>query len=171
MQVYVRWCLHSSARDSVSWTRLSGSLLTHILCFGILDITIWLNLYSIPLINTLILFIIQLGQLRLNPTGLGSKCGKWVERFSDFGKYKGNVRNHTTSLPTYRTLSKWGKWVDRLSDFGKYKGYIRNHSTSLPAYHTLSQVRGGSTSADLAVWILQKEWKYLFHCSTLLLQE
>ena len=86
---------------------------------------------------------LQLGQLRLNPPGLGSKCGKRVERFSDFGKYKGNVRNHTTSLPTYRTLSKWGKWVDRLSDFGKYKGYIRNHSTSLPAYRTLSQVRGG----------------------------
>ena len=85
------------------------------------------------------------------PPGLGSKCGKWVERFSDFGKYKGNFRNHTTSLPTYRTLSKWGKWVDRFSDFGKYKGYIRNHSTSLPAYRTLSQVRGGSTSADLAV--------------------
>ena len=70
---------------------------------------------------------------------------------SDFGKYKGNFRNHTTSLPTYRTLSKWGKWVDRLSDFGIYEGYIRNHSTSLPAYRTLSQVRGGSTSADLAV--------------------
>ena len=85
---------------------------------------------------------IQLGQLRLNPPGVGSKCGKRVERFSDFGKYKGNFRNHTTSLPTYRTLSKWGKWVDRLSDFGKYKGYIRNHSTSLPAYRTLSQVRG-----------------------------
>ena len=67
---------------------------------------------------------IQLGQLRLNPPGLGSKCSKWVEGFSDFGKYKGNFRNHTTSLPTYRTLSKWGKWVDRLSDFGKYKGYI-----------------------------------------------
>ena len=94
---------------------------------------------------------VQLGQLRLNPPGLGSKCGKRVERFSDFGKYKGNFRNHTTSLPTYRTLSKWGKWVDRLSDFGKYKGYIRNHSTSLPAYRTLRQVRGGSTSADLAV--------------------
>ena len=30
---------------------------------------------------------IQLGQLRLNPPKLG------VERFSDFGKYKGNVRN------------------------------------------------------------------------------
>ena len=82
---------------------------------------------------------------------LSSKCGKWVERFSDFGKYKGNFGNHITSLPTYRTLSKWGKWVDRLSDFGKYKGYIRNHSTSLPAYRTLSQVQGGSTSADLAV--------------------
>ena len=94
---------------------------------------------------------IQLGQLRLNPPGLGSKCGRRVERFSDFGKYKGNFRNHTTSLPTYRTLSKWGKWVDRLSDFGKYKGYIRNHSTSLPAYRTSSQVRGGSISADLAV--------------------
>ena len=84
---------------------------------------------------------------------LGSKCGKWVERFSDFGKYKGNFRNHTTSLPTYRTLSKWGKRVDRLSDCGRYKGYIRNHSTSLPAYRTLSQVRGGSTSADLAVFV------------------
>ena len=95
---------------------------------------------------------IQLGQLRLNPPGLGSKCSKQVERFSDFGKYKGNCRNHPTSLPTPRTLSKWGKWVDRLSDFGKYKGYIRNHSTSLPAYRTLSQVRGGSTSADLAVF-------------------
>ena len=44
-----------------------------------------------------LLFIIdtlQLGQLRLNPPGLGSKCGKWVERFSDFGKYKGYIRNH-----------------------------------------------------------------------------
>ena len=61
--------------------------------------------------------VIQLGQLRLNPPRLGSKCGKRVERFSDFGKYKGNFRNHTTSLPTYHTLSKWGKWVDRLSDF------------------------------------------------------
>ena len=61
---------------------------------------------------------IQLGQLRLNPPGLGSKCGKWVGRLSDFGKYKGNFRNHTTSLPIYRTFSKWGKWVDRLSDFG-----------------------------------------------------
>ena len=83
----------------------------------------------------------------MNPPGLGSKCGKWVERFSDFGKYKGNFRNHTTSLPTYRTLNKWGKWVDRLSDFGKYKEYIRSHSISLPAYRTLSQVQG----ADLAV--------------------
>ena len=27
---------------------------------------------------------IQLGQLRLNPPGLGSKCGKRVERLSDF---------------------------------------------------------------------------------------
>ena len=63
--------------------------------------------------------LIQLGQLRLKPPGLGSKCGKWV---------------------------------DRLSDFGKYKGYIRNHSTSLPAYRALSHVRGGSTSADLAVF-------------------
>ena len=87
----------------------------------------------------------------VEPPGLGSKCGKRVERFSDLGKYKGNFRNHTTSLPTYSTLSKWGKWEDRLSDFGKYKGYNRNHSTSLPAYRTLSQVRGGSTSADLAL--------------------
>ena len=100
-----------------------------------------------------------LGQLRLNPPGLGSKCSKWVERFSDFRKYKGNFRNHTTSLPAYCTLSKWGKWVDRLSDFGKYKGYIRNHSTSLPAYRTLSQVRGGSTSADLAVFLLLMPFK------------
>merc|ERR1712102_18848 len=99
-------------------------------------------------------FLIQLSQLRLNPPRLGLKCGKRVERFSDFGKYKGNFRNHTTSLQTYRTLSKWGKWVDRLSDFGKYKGYIRNHPTSLPAYRTLSQVRGGSTSADLAVYAM-----------------
>ena len=90
----------------------------------------------------MIIFSKQLGQLRLNPPGLG---------FSDFGKYKGNFINHKTSLPTYRTLRKWGKWVDRLSDFGKYKGYIRIHSTSLPAYPTLSQVQGGSTSADLAV--------------------
>ena len=45
----------------------------------------------------------------VEPPGLGSKCGKWVERFSDFGKYKGNFRNHTTSLPAYRTLSQvWG---------------------------------------------------------------
>ena len=43
-----------------------------------------------------ILLSVQLGQLRLNPRGLGSKCGKWVERFSDFRKYKGNFRNHTT---------------------------------------------------------------------------
>ena len=28
--------------------------------------------------------IIQLGQLRLNPPGLGLKCGKWVDRLSDF---------------------------------------------------------------------------------------
>ena len=27
---------------------------------------------------------IQLGQLRLNPPGLGLKCGKRVERLSDF---------------------------------------------------------------------------------------
>ena len=27
---------------------------------------------------------LQLGQLRLNPPGLGSKCGKRVERLSDF---------------------------------------------------------------------------------------
>ena len=67
-------------------------------------------------------WFIQLGQLRLNPPGLGSKCGKRVERFSDFGKYKGNFRNHTTSLPTYRTLSKWGKWVNRLSDSCRYRG-------------------------------------------------
>ena len=52
---------------------------------------------------------VQLGQLSLNPPRLGSKCGKRVERFSDFGKYKGNFRNHTTSLPSYRTLSQvWG---------------------------------------------------------------
>ena len=24
----------------------------------------------------------------VDPPGLGSKCGKWVEMFSDFGKYK-----------------------------------------------------------------------------------
>ena len=59
----------------------------------------------------------------VEPPGLGSKCSKRVERFSDFGKHKGNFRNHTTSLPTYRTLRKWGKWVDRLRDFGKYKGH------------------------------------------------
>ena len=110
-----------------------------------------LNLEMLPHLK------IQLGQLRLNPPGLCSKCGKWVESFSDFGKYKGNISNHTTSLPTYHTLSKWGKWVDRLSDFGKYKGYIRNHSTSLPAYRTLSQVWGGSTSADLAVYSNRKQ--------------
>ena len=27
---------------------------------------------------------LQLGQLRLNPPGIGSKCGKWVERLCDF---------------------------------------------------------------------------------------
>ena len=68
------------------------------------------------------------------PTGLGSKCGKWVERFSDFGKYKGNFRNHTTSLP---------------------------------AYHTLSQVRGGSTSADLAVFSRLKAATTAFTFKTL----
>ena len=94
----------------------------------------------------------------VEPPGLDWKCGKRVERYSDFGKYKRNFRNHITSVPTYHTLSMWGKWVDRLSDFGKFKGYIRNHSTSLPAYRTLSQVRGGSTSADLAVCQI-KNWK------------
>ena len=64
--------------------------------------------------------------------------------------------------PLTALLSKWGKWVDRLSDFGKYKGYIRNHSTSLPAYCTLSQVRGGSTSADLAVGTLHYNNKILY---------
>ena len=39
--------------------------------------------------------LIQLGQLRLNPPGLGSKCGKWVERLSDFGKYKEYFKTHT----------------------------------------------------------------------------
>ena len=39
----------------------------------------------------------------VEPPGLGSKCGKRVERFSDFGKYKGYIRNHSTSLPAYRT--------------------------------------------------------------------
>ena len=95
------------------------------------------------------------GQLDIVPVQLSMKLVAYrercVERFSDFGKYEGNFRNHITSLPTYRTLSKWGKWVDRFSNFGKYKGYIRNHSTSLPVYRTLSQVRGGSTSAALAV--------------------
>ena len=51
-----------------------------------------------------------------------------------------------------RLGSKCGEGVERFSDFRKYKGYIRNHSTSLPAYRTLSQVWGGSTSADLAVY-------------------
>ena len=51
-------------------------------------------------------FLIQLSQLRLNPPRLGLKCGKRVERFSDFGKYKGNFRYHSTSLPAYRTLSQ-----------------------------------------------------------------
>ena len=50
----------------------------------------------------LVIVCIQLGQLRLNPPGLGSK---WVERFSDFGKYKGNVRNHTTSLLTTKAAT------------------------------------------------------------------
>jgi len=103
---------------------------------------------------------LQLGQLRLNPPGLGSKCGKRVERFSDFGKYKGNFRNHTTSLPTYRTLSKWGKWVDRLSDFGKYKGYITGcpiSQTSLCFCYFLgfwSKYRGTSDSHWIAHEIL-----------------
>ena len=59
---------------------------------------------------------IQLGQLRLNSPRLGSRCGKWVERFIDFGKYKGYFRNHTTPLPTYRTLSMWGKWYTNIYD-------------------------------------------------------
>ena len=43
------------------------------------------------------------------PPGLGSKWGKWVDRLSDFGKYKGYIRNHSTSLPAYCTLSEvWG---------------------------------------------------------------
>ena len=34
---------------------------------------------------------------------------KWVDRLSDFGKYIGYIRNHSTSLPGYRTLSQvWG---------------------------------------------------------------
>ena len=49
----------------------------------------------------------------MNPPGLGSKCGKWVERLSDFGNYKGYFKYHTTSLPTCPTLSEWSKWVER----------------------------------------------------------
>ena len=30
------------------------------------------------------IYTLQLGQLRLNPPGLGSMCGKRVERLSDF---------------------------------------------------------------------------------------
>ena len=52
---------------------------------------------------------LQLGLLRLNPPGLGSKCSKQVKRLSDFGKYKGYIINHSTSLPAYRALSQvWG---------------------------------------------------------------
>ena len=36
----------------------------------------------------------------VDPPGLGSKCGKWVERFSDFGKYKGYIRLEITQ-PLY----------------------------------------------------------------------
>ena len=50
---------------------------------------------------------IQLGQLRLNPPGLGSKCGKRVERLSDFGEYKGNF---THSILTY--LNHYNYLVD-----------------------------------------------------------
>ena len=56
---------------------------------------------------------------------LGLKWGKWVARLSDFGKYKGYFKNHTTSQPAYLTRSK-----------------------SLP---TLSQVRGCSSWPDPAV--------------------
>ena len=37
---------------------------------------------------------------------LGSKWGKWAERLSDFGKYKGYFKNHTKSPPTHPTLSQ-----------------------------------------------------------------
>ena len=44
---------------------------------------------------------LQLGQLRLNPPDLAqsvvSKWGKWVDRLSDFGKYKGYIRGSTSA--------------------------------------------------------------------------
>ena len=40
-----------------------------------------------------ILYIFQNHSTYLPTYPTCSKCGKWVERFSDFGKYKGNVRN------------------------------------------------------------------------------
>ena len=46
--------------------------------------------------------------------------------------------------------------------------YIRNNSTSLPSYRTLSQVRGGSTSADLAVF-RQARFDNLYHYGDLIL--
>ena len=69
---------------------------------------------------------------QLEPTRLGWKCGKWVERLSDFWNILYIFQNHTTPPPTYSTLREWGKCVERLCDFL----YIfPNHSTSLPTYH------------------------------------
>ena len=69
---------------------------------------------------------------QLEPPRLGWKCGKWVERLSDFWNILCIFQNHTTPPPTYSTLREWGKCVERLCDFL----YIfPNHSTSLPTYH------------------------------------
>ena len=67
---------------------------------------------------------LQLGQLRLNPPGLGSK---WVERFiSDFGKYKGNVRNHTTSLLTTKAATDQINFENKMSCSSKSSDEIRS---------------------------------------------
>ena len=47
-----------------------------------------------------------LGQLESPPPRLGPKWGKWADRLSDFVKYKGYLKNHTTSQTTYPTLSE-----------------------------------------------------------------
>ena len=50
---------------------------------------------------------VQLCWASLNPPPrLGPKWGKWADRLSDFVKYKGYLKNHTTSQTTYPTLSE-----------------------------------------------------------------
>ena len=96
---------HNIATGDGLYRAAAWAVLVRMYCDTVVVVAVAIGIVSVLFWNLLLMLYVcyvQLGQLRLtSPPRLDSKCGEWVVRFSDFGKYKGNIRNHSTSLPAY----------------------------------------------------------------------